>query len=127
MPPKSDRRQTTKGAPPTRRKKTGRTRAWVSKTDLITFLRCPYAFSLLDRGEITFEDTVAEFQLKLLVEGSEFHSLVEASAVPIQIEPDDVPNLLQTDVTVLGIPGFENAKLKIFGRPDGVVAAKGAL
>jgi len=33
---------------------------WVSKTDLTRFLRCPYAFYLLDRGLIAFDDTVTE-------------------------------------------------------------------
>ncbi len=102
-------------------------RGWVSKTDMIRYVRCPYSFWLLDRGEITFEDTIDEFQLRLLREGNEFQGLVESAASRIEVEPAEVPALLGQEVMVLGVPVFENPQLKIRGQPDGVDAAGGAL
>jgi hypothetical protein len=49
-----------------------RTSTWVSKTELTRYMRCPYAFYLLDRGLVTFEDTVTELQVRLIEQGVEF-------------------------------------------------------
>lgn len=105
----------------------GRGGNWVSKTDLIRYVRCPYSWWLLDRGEITFEDTVDEFQLRLLLEGTEFQGLVESSAELIEVAPEDLEPLMASQVKILATPMFENRRLKIFGQPDGIDAAGGAL
>src|SRR2546425_11948329 len=55
---------------------------WVSKTDFIRWLRCPYTWWLLECGEITLDDTLDEFQYRLIVAGTEFQAVVEASAAP---------------------------------------------
>jgi len=104
-----------------------RGREWVSKTDVTRYVRCPYSWWLLDRGSITFEDTVDEFQLRLLLAGTEFHRLTESSAVPIEVEPADWKALRSTDIRILDTPMFENRDLKNFGTPDGIEAAGGAL
>jgi predicted RecB family nuclease len=39
-------------------RRTARSASWVSKTDLMRYVRCPYSFWLLDTGKIMFEDTV---------------------------------------------------------------------
>lgn len=100
---------------------------WVSKTDLVRYVRCPYSFWLLDEGKIDFDDTVDEFQLRLLQEGVEFQDLVESEAVPIAVEPDNVEELFSQSVQVLGTPTYENHRLRIIGRPDGIDTARGAL
>lgn len=100
---------------------------WVSKTDLTGFVRCPYAWWLLDRGDITVDDTVSEFQYRLMIEGSEFQDAVEATAAPIMIAPEELPSVLTSDKKLLATPTFENRRLHIYGRPDGVDAADGAL
>jgi CRISPR/Cas system-associated exonuclease Cas4 (RecB family) len=100
---------------------------WVSKTDLTGFVRCPYAWWLLDRGDITVDDTVSEFHYRLMIEGSEFQDAVEATAAPIMIAPEELPSVLTSDKKLLATPTFENRRLHIYGRPDGVDAADGAL
>ncbi|MBI3247210.1 MAG: ribonuclease H-like domain-containing protein [Deltaproteobacteria bacterium] len=101
---------------------------WVSKTDLTRYLRCPYAFYLLDRGLIAFEETVTEMQIRLIQEGVEFHSVVEAKAIPLSIEPNDLPRVFaEESIRLFGVPLFENAKLQIYGKPDAIDTAQGAL
>jgi predicted RecB family nuclease len=102
-------------------------RQWVSKTDLSRWYRCPYAFWLLDSGRITFAETVSQFQLALIHAGNEYHELVEQSATPVILAPDDLPALLRTDITILSTPLFENKQMKLRGYPDGIDAASGAL
>lgn len=104
-----------------------RSRNWVSKTDLIRYVRCPYSFWLLDKGEIAFEDTIDEFTFQLLDEGAEFQRLVEAEAIRIQVTPEEVRSLLSEEITLFGLPPFENKALKLYGQPDGLEAAGGAL
>jgi predicted RecB family nuclease len=105
-----------------------RTEDWVSKTDLIRFLRCPYAFYLLDRGLISFPNTVDETQKRLIQQGVEFQASVEATAVPRAIDSADLPSVFANEsIRLFGIPVLENENLKIYGRPDGVDTAKGAL
>jgi predicted RecB family nuclease len=100
---------------------------WVTKTDLTRYVRCPYAFWLIDSGEIAFEETIDEFQAALLTQGNEFQELVEASATPVILGPEELKGLLETEITLLGTPLFENRAMHIRGRPDGLVTAGGAL
>jgi predicted RecB family nuclease len=100
---------------------------WVTKSDIARYYRCPYAFWLLDSGQITFEETVGQFQLSLMQAGTEYQQLVELSAVPVALAPDDLYALLRTEITILGTPLFEDKKQKIRGCPDGIDAAGGAL
>jgi predicted RecB family nuclease len=102
-------------------------RDWVSKTELLRYVRCPYSFWLLDRGEIAFEDTVDEFQQRLLHEGIEFQRLVESRALRVRVEANEFPAVVGEDVVLLGAPGFRNEKLKIVGQPDGIDTALGEL
>jgi PD-(D/E)XK nuclease superfamily len=102
-------------------------RQWVSKTDLSRWYRCPYAFWLLESGQMRFEETVSPFQMSLIHAGQDYQELVEQSATPVAISPADLPTLLETDVTILGTPLFENKQLRLRGCPDGIDAARGAL
>jgi predicted RecB family nuclease len=101
-----------------------RGRRWVSKTDLTTYVRCPYAFWLLHRGVITRDQLVDELQARLLTEGAEFQDHVEAELPTVA---GDLLALLSRDAPLLGTPLFENRRLMIYGRPDGVEPAGGAL
>jgi hypothetical protein len=100
---------------------------WVSKTDLSRWYRCPYAFWLLDSDQISFEETVSQFQMSLIHAGADYQELVEQSATPVVIAAGDLPTLLETEITILGTPLFENKQLKLRGCPDGIDAARGAL
>jgi predicted RecB family nuclease len=101
---------------------------WVSKTDLTRYLRCPYAFDLLDRGLVAFEDTVSELEVGLIQDGMQFHAAVEGKAIPRVIEPDDLPKVFaEESVRVFSVPILQNSKLHIYGKPDAIDTAQGAL
>lgn len=102
-------------------------RQWVTKTDLSRWYRCPYAFWLLDSGQVSFEETVSPFQDSLIRGGHAYQQLVEQLATPVLAEPGDLGTLLATDALILGTPLFENRKLKLRGCPDGIDAAGGTL
>lgn len=99
---------------------------WVSKTDLTSFLRCPYAWWQIDQGLISVEEVLGPVAEKLVEDGDAFHRDVEAAALPAP-EGIDLQKLLATDAKVLGLPVLENTELMIRGAPDGVDAASGAL
>src|SRR5262245_48035821 len=124
------------------------TSTWVSKTDMTRFLRCPYAFCLIDRGLITFEDTLTEQQIRIIQDGADFQSRVEAKAVPFPSDAhdrpaahaskDDLPRVLtkgselkrvfaRESIRLIELPVFENPELEIYGRPDAIDTEKGAL
>jgi predicted RecB family nuclease len=111
-----------------------RTRDWVTKTDLTRYVGCPYAFWLLDQGQITPADFIDEAQRQRIVEGLAFEEyavkeIAETSAIPVAVGPDpkQVGRLLGKDIMLLRTPGFDNPTLKFHGRPDGIDVAGGAL
>ena len=103
-----------------------RGRDWVSKSDLISFLRCPYAFWQIDSGALRREEALDELSSQLIEQGREFHAAVASLAQPLA-EPADLPALLAQEVTLIGVPVMENRELKIVGARDGLITAGGAL
>ncbi|MGQ0743282.1 MAG: ribonuclease H-like domain-containing protein [Acidimicrobiales bacterium] len=96
---------------------------WVTKTDLTRFLRCPYAFWLLDTGRLSFAQTVTPLQAGLISDGFAFQAQVEAADQPIQIDMADRPAVLAAEDNILwldGWPALENPDLGLRGLPDGV-------
>jgi hypothetical protein len=105
-----------------------RTSAWVSKTDLTSYLRCPYAFYLLDRGLIPFHAAVTDQQVRLIEVGVQFQADVEARTLPLGIEPNDLPKVFAAkSILLFGAPTLENTELEIYGRPDAIATESGAL
>lgn len=113
-----------------RRRSDGKNSEWVTKTDVSRCFRCPYAFWLIDSGQISPKDTVSEFELELISEGAEFHEAVTQSAEPMDIgtvtDFSAIAEAVDSDVLLLDTPDLENPTLKIRGRPDGVDPAGGA-
>jgi predicted RecB family nuclease len=111
------------------------TSTWVSKTDLINYLRCPYAFYMIASGQVAREDTVSELQIRLIEQGVEFQTAVElkavaeSKAVPLAIvDTSDLRKVFaQESVRLCKLPLFKNPKLQILGVPDGIDTAQGAL
>lgn len=99
---------------------------WVSKTDLTSFLRCPYAWWQIDQGLISAGEILGPLDERLIDEGNAFHQKVEALATPVPGDAD-LAGLLAGDVKLLGFPVLENEDLMIYGAPDGVDAESGAL
>jgi hypothetical protein len=69
-----------------------RSRDWVTKTDLTQYICCPYAFWLLDQGQINPADIIDESQGQRLLEGCAFEEhavkeIAETSAIPIAVGP----------------------------------------
>jgi CRISPR/Cas system-associated exonuclease Cas4 (RecB family) len=101
---------------------------WVSKTDLTRYLRCPYAFHLLDRGLVPVKDTLSEPEARRIAEGVAFHAAVEAVAPPRVIEPAELLRVFAHEsIRHFNLQVFENPKLQIYGKPDAIDTAEGAL
>jgi predicted RecB family nuclease len=101
-------------------------RDWVSKSDLVRFLRCPYAFVQVDRGLLLPEDLVDPLSQQLIDDGNAFHEGVLADALPLP-EGMDLADALAAPGTLFGIPVLRNEELKLLGAPDGVITERGAL
>jgi predicted RecB family nuclease len=105
-----------------------RTSNWVSKTDLLRYLRCPYAFYLVDSGQIAFEATINEQQVRRIEEGVQFQVGVEAPVPRLAIEPVELPRIFaEESIRLFGVPLFENPRLEIYGMPDAIDTEQGAL
>jgi len=104
---------------------------WVTKTDIIRFRTCPYAFFLVDRGYVSLEQLRGEFHKELIQAGRDFEREVRAQAVPLPIPSeltyDVLPTLFSKPCVLFGLPMLENVKLKLYGKPDGVKTEGGML
>jgi predicted RecB family nuclease len=98
--------------------------SWVSKTDLIRYLRCPYSFYLLDTGQITFEDTLTEQQAEILHDGVAFQEAIESDVVPTTTP---LHQLFKEAHRLVQLPLLRNEEIRIMGRPDGIDTGKGVL
>lgn len=105
-----------------------RDHGWVSKTDVTTYLRCPYTYSLLWRGEISRDEIFDESLRELMAEGVAFHEQVDASAPPIEVgSKEELRALFAAGVTLYHTPTYSNPQLKIVGQPDGIDGAEGLM
>jgi hypothetical protein len=80
---------------------------------MIRLFKCPYAFSLLDSGEVRIEDVVGDLQRRFIERGIEFEAEVTAEAVPIAITPAELPAIFKTNITFVGLPLLENPCLRL--------------
>ncbi|WP_024366430.1 ribonuclease H-like domain-containing protein [Arthrobacter sp. TB 26] len=101
---------------------------WVTKTELMTYVRCPYTYSLLHRGELDPADLFDDFILDLIAQGQEFHDRVDAMAPTIELTSvEELDELLAQGTIILHPPLLFNVELKIYGMPDGIDPQGGAL
>lgn len=100
---------------------------WVTKTELMTYVRCPYTYSLLHRGEIDPADLFDDFILDLIAQGQEFHDRVDAMAPSVELTSlEQLDELLEQGTVCLHPPLLFNEELKIYGQPDGIDPRNGA-
>lgn len=99
----------------------------MTKTDIIQFERCPYAFWLIDKGEVRLEEVMGEAITLILEDGQTFEELVVADVPVIEATPDDLPALFKTNMTLYNPPLLKNKALKLAGKPDAIETAKGRL
>lgn len=113
---------------------TTRDRRWVSKTDLTRYVRCPYTWCLLERGELEFDDTVDESQRQLIADGQAFHVAVERDFATRRVPPAGFGRAVSEAINETGESQFwvpaailENPKRQLYGLPDAIDPAGGAL
>jgi predicted RecB family nuclease len=99
----------------------------VSKTDVTSYLRCPYAFWLTDSGQLDRAELLSPFEAQLAKTGIAFEQGIVEAATPIELPPGGEAELFTGDHTILQVRAFRNHELKLIGRPDGLVTARGAL
>ncbi len=99
---------------------------WVSKTQFLLYLRCPYAFFQIDAGYLPAAAMVDELGEQLIEEGIEFEQGVTATVAPLPAGVD-FDQLLTGEAPFYGVPVLRDQKREIFGRPDGIDPAGGAL
>lgn len=100
---------------------------WVSKTDVTSYLRCPYAFWLADSGQLDRTELLSPFEAELAESGIAFEQGIVEAAIPIELPPGGEAELFAGDHTILQVRAFRNRELRLIGRPDGLVTAHGAL
>jgi hypothetical protein len=99
----------------------------VSKTDVVRYVRCPYAVWLVDSGQLSQGELPGPFEGRLAQDGVEFERRIVEAAPPIALPPGGEAELFAHDHTLLDVRTFRNSRLRLIGRPDGLVTANGAL
>ncbi len=90
-------------------------------------MRCPYAWYLQERGEVTFEETVSAHQLDLIANGQRFHTTTEAELQARRISPaglraaiTEIPERPESELWVpTGV--LEHPRHQIYGLPDAIM------
>ena len=63
-------------------------RTWVSKTNVTSYLRCPYAFWLTDSGQLDRAELLSPFEAQLAETGIAFERGIVEAATPIEMPPE---------------------------------------
>lgn len=103
-------------------------KTWVTKTDITRYLRCPYAFWLVDSGQLKAEALLSPLANQLVANGVAFQALVETPLPKVEVPAGGLRELFaRADLRLYGIPMVRNGGLRVMGTPDGVETASGAL
>src|SRR5215510_12236146 len=98
-----------------------RGQSWVSKTDVVRYLRCPYAFWLVDSGQLRRAELLSPVEERLAQDGVSFERGIVETAAPIALPPGGEAELFSQDRTLLNVRTFRNPGLRLICRPDGLV------
>ena len=101
---------------------------WITKSDLLNFLECPFAFKKAKEEGFDFNELfISPFALELMKKGIEHEENIRESFSWEKIK-FDITNekCVMQDVIVSG-PPIVNEKLGIIGNPDLIKTAKGKL
>src|SRR5690242_18430296 len=104
-----------------------RSRLWVSKTNVTSYLRCPYAFWLADSGQLDRAELLSPFEAQLAEDGVAFERGIVDAAAPLAMPPGGEAELFAQEHILLQVRAFWNPRLQLVGRPDGLVTAAGVL
>ena len=94
-----------------------RNQSWVSKTNITSYLRCPYAFWLTDSGQLDRAELLSPVEAQLAETGIAFERSIVEAAVPVARPPGGEAELFIQDHTILDIRAFRNPALRLIGRP----------
>ncbi len=97
---------------------------WVSKSDVLTYRRCPFVFWLLDTGQVEFEDTLGPSG-RALVAAGQAQREAELGAASTEHAAPEASRGYAADI-LLDPPLLYNPERKLLGRPDGVWLEAGA-
>ena len=100
-------------------------RSWVSKSDVASYLRCPYAFWLTCSGQLSRTDLLTPFEKKIMREGVAFERGIVDATRSIVMPLGSETELFSQDFTIPAVRTFENPSLGLIGKPDGIVTANG--
>jgi predicted RecB family nuclease len=98
--------------------------SWVSKSDVTSYLRCPYAFYQIDSGALSPTEAIDALGKRLIEEGVAFEPSITAEARPLPPEVDLAAAFL-TEGRIYGLPLLRNNELSLRGVPDAVDAHAG--
>lgn len=96
-------------------------------------MRCAYAWYLQERGEVAFDETVSPYQRELIADGQQFHTTTEAALQARRVPSRDlaaaIRQIPERPESELWIPTevLEDPGRKIYGLPDAIIPAGGAL
>ena len=88
-------------------------RTWVSKTNVTSYLRCPYAFWLTDSGQLDRAELLSPFEAQLAETGIAFERGIVEAATPIEMPPGGEAELFADDHTILQVRAFRNPELRL--------------
>lgn len=108
--------------PPRRR----RSLSWVSKSDMTSYLRCPYAFWQIDSGALMPGEAIDALGERLIEEGMTFERSVTAR-MPTRTPELSLADAFRSEARVHDLPRLRNDDLRLLGIPDAVDPAEGAL
>lgn len=100
--------------------------SWVSKTDIMRYRWCPYAFWLIDRGEVDPKILEQGPGGDLIRAGIAFEEAVVSEMEPLPPEVD-LRTALRGEGRIFGLPLLLNDELRLRGIPDGIEACGGEL
>ena len=98
----------------------------MSKSNVTSYLRCPYAFYMVDSGALSPAEAIDALGERLIEEGLAFEASItsEAAALPPEM---DLAAALLTPGRVFGLPILRHQELALRGVPDAVDTEGGAL
>jgi predicted RecB family nuclease len=102
---------------------------WVSKSHLAQWVRCPYAFWLLDTGKVSRKDVFSDVELERLVAGVEFQTVVEAGLPRVRVSLARIDEFFRENgaARLHDPPTLEYMARMLYGCPDAIEIADGAL
>ena len=92
---------------------------YVSKTDIYAYRNCPYAFHLVETGQISRDDAFSPIATTLMEDGIAFEDGLLAEMPATSVRFDD-PKAAEKVNYLFGVDTITDHDRKLIGRPDGI-------